>query len=59
MTPRQLLKQFGMTGPHNQAKAIRDAAHAIGYTAQAVHVWVKKGRIPPRAQVIIKAILGG
>lgn len=46
MTPKQLIKHYG-----DQLKA----AVAIGYSESAVRYWIKKNRIPPKAQVIIKA----
>lgn len=59
MTPKQLLRHFGGAEPATQAKAIRHAAHHLGYTAQAVTNWVKIGRIPLRAQVIIDVATAG
>ena len=50
MTPKQLIKKY---------ETPLNAAHALGYTVQAVQVWIKKNRIPPRAQVLIEAMTGG
>ena len=46
MTPKKLIKHYG-----DHLKA----AVAIGYSEAAIRHWVKKNRIPPKAQVIIKA----
>lgn len=46
MTPKQLIKHYGEP---------LKAAAAIGYSEAAVRYWIKKNRIPPKAQVIIKA----
>lgn len=49
MKPEQLLKKF-------KGDILR-AAVAIGYTESAIRYWLKEGRIPPKAQIVIKARL--
>ena len=51
MTPRQLLDYYD--GKH------RDAAYHIGYSAAAIYDWIKRRKIPYRAQLAIEAATAG
>lgn len=51
------------TGPVERAVAAAGGqaalARAVGVTAQAVHQWVKKGRIPAQRVLAVEAAAGG
>lgn len=51
MTPKQLLEHYN--GKH------RDAAYHIGYSAAAIYDWIKRRKIPFRAQLAIETATGG